>query len=195
MFQSANQRSIILALLAISCVMPGCCVPKLVWEPIAWRRRSLAIPDTFPLGSINRAHYHTMQTNGEAGDFVIHRNEFEGFTAVLNSAGRDHIMEIAARMPQVPFPVIVERSENNSDPELDNHRRQIVARILADGGNADAEQRTIVSQPYAKGLNAREGQRQYWQYLGLNGRGGFGGGGAGGGAGGGGGGGFGGGQF
>ena len=182
MRQSAIYKPIIMGLLAVSTLLPGCCVPRLIWEPVAWRKRTLAIPDTFPLGSINRAHYHTMQTNGEAGDFVIHRNDFEGFTAVLNSAGRDHIMEIAARMQQVPFPVVVERSENNSDPELDNHRLQIVARILADAGNADAEQRTVVSQSYSKALNAREAERQYFRYLG---RGGGAGGGSGGGSGGG----------
>ena len=186
MLQSVKHKSLILPLLAASTLFTGCCIPRLVWEPVAWRKRTLAIPDSYPLGSINRAHYQTMQTNGEASDFVIHRNEFEGFTAVLNSAGRDHIMEIAARMRQAPFPVVVERSENNSDPELDNHRRQIVARILSDAGNADAEQRTVVSQPYAKGLNGREAQRQWFQYLGRGGIGnGFNGGGGNGGGGGG----------
>lgn len=155
-------------------------------------RKSLAIPDTFPLGSINRAHYHTMQTNGEAGDFILHHHEFIGNTAELSPYGRDHIYEIAARMRSAPFPVIIERTENNSDPELDAHRRQLVARILSDLGNQDAEQRTVVSQAYEKGLNSRQAEGIYYNYLSLRGgnRNGFGGGGYGGGFGGGVGGGF-----
>ena len=138
-------------------------------------RRNLAIPDTFPLGSVNRAHYQAMETNGEAVDFILHRNEFVGSTAELTPAGKDHIMEIAARMRSAPFPVIVERGENNSDPELDQHRQQIVALILRDFGNADAFQRTFVGTAYGKGLNSQEAQIDYYRFIGT--RGGFGGGG------------------
>ncbi len=123
--------------------------------------RSMAIPDIIPLGVINRAHWHTMETNGEASDFVIHRNEFVDNSTELSPYGRDHIMEIAARMPSTPFPVLVQRSDNNSDPELDAVRRNLVVRVLTDLGARDAEQRTVVSQPYSKGINAREGERDY----------------------------------
>ena len=88
-----------------------------------------------------------METNGEAGDFVIYRNEFVDNSSELTPYGRDHIMEIAARMPSAPFPVLVQRSLNNADPELDHIRRDIVVRVLTDLGNQDADQRTVVSQP------------------------------------------------
>lgn len=152
--------------------------------------RTLAIPDVQPLGSVVRAHYHTMQTNGEAADFILHRHEFVGRTAELTPLGKDHIVEIAARMRSTPFPVIVERSENNSDPELDAHRRNIVARILTDFGNGDAQQRTFVSRAYGRGLNSREAEIDSYRFLfsrggfgnfGNNFGGGFGGGGIGGG--------------
>ena len=89
-------------------------------------RRSFAIPNTYPLGSTVRAHYHQMEMNGEAVDFCINRVHFVFNTAELTCDGKDHVMEIAARMRSNPFPVMVERSENNSDPELDQHRRNTV---------------------------------------------------------------------
>jgi hypothetical protein len=54
-----------------------------------------------------------METNGEAADFIIHRHEFVGKTAELTSDGKDHILELAARMRSTPFPVLIERGENN----------------------------------------------------------------------------------
>lgn len=175
----------------------GCCgIPSL------GSRRSFAIPNTYPLGSTVRDHYHQMEMNGEASDFIIHRHEFVRNTAELNSAGKDHVMEIAARMRSNPFPVLVERSENNSDPELDQLRRNIVTQILTDFGNGDAANRCVVSMPYNKHLNGMEAEPDWYRWIGIrggqnnnfnNGGGGGGFGGGGGGFGGGGGGGFGGG--
>lgn len=121
--------------------------------------RSLAVPDVLPLGAVSRAHWHTMETNGEASDFVLYRNEFVDQSSELSPYGRDHIMEIAARLPAVPFPVLVQRSENNSDPELDAARRDAVVRILNQLGNADADSRTVVSQPYSDGINSLEAEQ------------------------------------
>lgn len=163
-------------------------------------RSSNAIPDTLPLGSTVRAHDQVMQTNAEAVDFIMYRLNFVGQTAELTSDGKDQILEIAARMKSAPFPVIIEREPNNSDPELDALRRNLVAQILTDLGNNDAQQRTVVGTPYGPGFWSRPGQMMYYQYTNSFGNfgnnGGFGGGGFGGGGfGGGGGGGFGGGGF
>lgn len=135
------------------------------------------------------AHWHTMQTNGEAADFVMYRNEFVDNSSELSPYGRDHIAEIAARMPSTPFPVIVQRSWNNADPELDQVRRDIVVRVLTDLGNQDANQRVVVSQPYSNGINSMEAEQDYGQFRRIRGNGnsGFSGGGGGGGSGGGGG--------
>jgi hypothetical protein len=135
-----------------------------------------------------------METNGEAADFVMYRNEFVDNSSELTPYGRDHIAEIAARMPSAPFPVLVQRSLNNADPELDQIRRDVVVRVLTDLGNPDAAQRTVVSQPYSNGINSMEGEQDYGRFRQIRGfRGGAGGGGIGGGGfggGGGGGGGF-----
>ena len=124
----------------------------------------MAIPDVQPLGSVVRAHYHTMQANAEAADFIFHRHEFVGKTAELTPSGKDHIVEVAARMRSAPFPVLVERSEHNSDPEVDALRRETVAQILSDFGNPDARQRTIVSPAYGKGINSREAEVDYFRF-------------------------------
>ncbi len=179
----------LIAVAALAGTCAGCCVPM----PLATSHHSMAVPDVMPLGAISRAHWHMMETNGEASDFVIHRSEFVDNSSELSPYGRDHIQEIAARMSSAPFPVLVERSMNNSDPELDAIRRNLVARVLTDLGNPDADQRTIVSQPYSNGINSIEGEQDLMRFRlsrgGLGG-GGFGGGGFGGGGGGGGGGGF-----
>lgn len=126
--------------------------------------RSRAIPDEYPLGSVMRAHFHQMQTNAEASDFVLHDHEFVGQSAELTPDGKDHLLEIAARMRSAPFPVLVERIENNADPELDAHRRSLIAQILTDLGNPDAPQRVIVAPDYGPGKQSAESQLEYWQY-------------------------------
>lgn len=155
-----HSHRLVFSLLLLSAVT-GCCVPSF------GSKRSFAIPNTYPLGSTVRDHYHQMEMNGEASDFVIHRHEFVRNTAELNCAGKDHVMEIAARMRSNPFPVLVERSENNSDPELDQLRRNIVTQVLTDFGNADAATRCIVSTPYNKHLNGMEAEPDWYRWIGI----------------------------
>jgi hypothetical protein len=118
--------------------------------------RSPSVPDVAPLGAVNRAYYETMQANGEAGDFIVHQFEFVGSTAELSPAGKDHVLEIAARARSVPFPILIERTENNANPSLDERRRASIAQVLTDLGIADAQQRTIISPAYGKGLTGRD---------------------------------------
>lgn len=160
-------------LLVVVLAMNGCCDSGLFCKsphlPAFPYGRSLAIPETYPLGSVVRSHYQVMQTNGEASDFIIYRHEFVGSTAELTSDGKDHILEIAARMRSTPFPVLIERTENNSDPELDAHRRALIAQILTDFGNPDANQRTIVAPAYSRAFNSRESEVDYYQFLSTRG--------------------------
>lgn len=140
-----------------------CCFALTGW---CWRR-SNAIPQTLPLGSTLRAHDQVMQTNAEAADFIFHRHDFVTQTAHLTPDARDKVVEIASRMPSTPFPVIIERSANNSNPELDALRRNIVATILTDFGNQDAQQRTIVATPYGPGYTSRRAELMYYQHIGV----------------------------
>jgi len=137
--------------------------------PSLGSRRSFAIPNTYPLGSTVRDHYHQMEMNGEAVDFVINRVHFRYNSAELTPDGKDHVMDIAARMRSTPFPVLVERSENNCDPELDQLRRNIIVQVLTDFGNPDAVTRVLVSPAYEKGMNAQEGESDYYRFIGTRG--------------------------
>lgn len=148
---------------ALAGSLTGCVIPL---PSCGCGHRSMAIPDTIPLGAVSRAHWHTQQTNGEAHDFIIYRNEFVDNSSALTPYGRDHIQEIAARMSSAPFPVLVQRSWNNADPELDSARRQLVVSVLTTLGNQDADQRTVVSQPYSNGLNSTEGIQDFGRYIG-----------------------------
>lgn len=125
----------------------------------------MAIPERYPLGSVVRAHYHTMHTNGEASDFILYRHDFQESSAYLTSAGKDRLLEMAARMRSAPFPIIVERSMNNDDPELDDLRRRLVSSVLTDLGNNDAEQRVFVSQAYDPGINSMEAESDYYRFI------------------------------
>ncbi len=159
----------------------GSCLTNFdLWLYSKLYHRSGAIPDTLPLGSTVRSHYQVMETNAEAVDFIVNLNDFVGETAELTPDGKDHILEIAARMRSAPFPVVIERGMNNSNPELDLARRNLVALILTDLGNPDAQQRTVVATPYGPGYLGVEAERMYYQhiYTGNNsgGGGGFGGG-------------------
>lgn len=149
------------------------------WCLTGWmHRRSNAIPETLPLGKVNEAWYYEMQTNAEAADFIIHDLDFVGQTTELTSDGKDHILEIAARMRSAPFPVIVERSPNNADPELDQARKTLIVQVLCDLGNTDAAQRVVVATSYGPGYYSPQAQQMYYRHIqnGFGGAGGFGGG-------------------
>lgn len=165
---------------------PSCFDTMWPWGKNHYPATRYAIPDVMPLGSIVRSHWHVMETNAEAADFILHRCDFVDNSSELTPAGQSRIAEIAARMPTTPFPVIVQQSQNNSDPELDQIRRDLVVRVLSDLGNPDAARRTFVSQPYSNGVNSMEAEQDFGRFRsarqnGNNGLGGNGGGGGGGG--------------
>lgn len=156
-----------LALASGCCAGPHCsggaCGGGLAMPACNWpnHERNM-IPERYPLGSVLRAHMHAEQTNAEASDFVFNLVHFVGETPHLTPDGKDHLMEVAARMRSAPFPVLIERTPNNANPQLDAERRAVVSRHLADLGNPDADQRTIVSMPYDRGLNSYEGEADYY---------------------------------
>jgi len=110
----------------------------------------------YPLGAVNQAHYEAMQANGQAAAFTVHQFEFIGTSSELSPAGKDHLLEIAGRVRSVPFPIVIERTDGNSNPTLDEHRRASVAQVMLDLGIGDAAQRTIVAPDNGKELSSRE---------------------------------------
>lgn len=144
----------------------GECLADIEFGLFGWaHRKSNAIPQTLPLGSTVRSHIQVMETNGEAADFIIHQHEFVGQTPELTSDGKDHLLEVAARMRSTPFPVLIERTDNNADPELDLARRNLVAQILTDLGNPDAQRRTVVGTSYGPGYLGTRAEQTYYQHV------------------------------
>ncbi|MFK7821106.1 MAG: hypothetical protein AB8G99_20485, partial [Planctomycetaceae bacterium] len=108
-------------------------------------------------GAVTRAHYEAMEANGEAADFVLTAGEFEPNSPDLSLAGRDHILELGARMGGTPFPVLIEPDGFGND--IDEQRLRTVVDILTSLGNADASQRVLISRPYSDGMHAAESIR------------------------------------
>lgn len=136
----------------------------------------------FPLGQVSDAHWETQQTNAEAADFIFYDHEFVGHTEELTQGGKRHLLQIALRLNHVPFPVVVEQSPQNRDPQLDAQRRLTVLDALRQLGVPIPDERVVVAPAFAEGLSAIEGEQAYSSTLsggfggGGGGRGGFGGG-------------------
>ena len=175
--------SLTLVISAVGCAGKTC-------EPCA------SVDPPAPLGTLSDPIWELQETNGEASnDFVIREHEFIGNTPRLNARGEDHVKQIAVRLNNTPFPVMVEPSSMttregdrydyavHNDPELDLKRRDLVVQALETMGVTDADQRVVVSPDITPGFQYFEAQRAYsfgFGGFGNNG-GGFGGGGFGGG--------------
>ena len=119
----------------------------------------------FPLGQVSDAHWETQQTNGEASDFIFYDHEFVGDTDQLTPAGKKHLLQVGLRLEHVPFPVIVEQSENNGRPRLDAQRRVAIVQRLNQIGVPAPDQRVVIAPAIAEGLSAIEGESAYYTTL------------------------------
>lgn len=140
-----------------------------------------------PLGTISDPVWQAQETNAEASDFVVHEHEFVGNTPRLNAAGQDHVKQIAARVAQTPFPVLIEPSSMSpqagtvhgfpvhNNPQLDQDRRMAVVQALSMMGVDDAENRVTTSPALTPGFESFEAENAYNAgFSGYNGRGYFG---------------------
>jgi hypothetical protein len=170
--------------ISLSCISASCCYKIARVDYVT----GVAPPN--PLGYAVDPVMQIQETNGEASDFVIYDHEFVGDTVRLNTAGEDHVKEIAVRVPETPFPIVIERSMSSSrpgdkyhfpvhpNPALDDARRALVVQVLLAMGVADAEERTVVAPAIAEGFDSIEAERAYYRGLsgsGVGGRGGSGG--------------------
>lgn len=140
----------------------------------------------FPLGQVSDAFNETQQTNAEAADFILYEYEFVGDTANLNPKGRDHMTQIARRLPHVPFPIVVEMTEKTNDPKenqflltIDETRRANVVRWLqkfyADDPTMDPNQiagRVVIAPDFNYQTNASDAMSGYESSRGYGGFGG-----------------------
>lgn len=119
----------------------------------------------FPLGQVSDAHWETQQTNAQASNFIFYDHEFDGKTAVLTPAGKQHLLQAAVRMPHVPFPIVVEQSVDNRNPKLDAQRRQAILDQLGRLGVEGMDARVVVAPALAPGITAMEGEAAYYRTL------------------------------
>jgi hypothetical protein len=107
-----------------------------------------------PLGQVNDQHWHTMITNAQASDFVIYQHEWIGTTVQLNPAGQQHLVQIARRLADVPFPVLIEpvtfrpfedhRYEEKEFTDVTRERREILEADHARRETVDADRRAEI---------------------------------------------------
>lgn len=143
-------------------------------------RHQISVPAPVPdppaqLGSSVNPSFEIQELHGEASDFVIYEHEFAGNSSKLTPEGESHLRQIAARLPQVPFPVIVENASPDVGPDdpgfvpcadIDSQRRATIAAALTLMGVPGAGQRVIVGPPLSAGITAGEADRSYNRSIG-----------------------------
>ena len=173
----------LLALLTV-----GCCKDKCAY---------MQPTDPVPLGAYSDQAWKLQEANAEASDFVIHEHEFRGNTSMLNAQGESHVRQIAARMDENGYPVIIQTSSMSSregdvhgfavhnDPALDQRRREVLVHTLIELGAKDVENKVVIAPALTPGYELIEAEAAYARSFsgfsrGNSGRGGGGGGGGGG---------------
>jgi hypothetical protein len=119
----------------------------------------------FPLGQVSDSFWETQQTNAEAADFIFYDHEFKGNTAQLAPGGKKHLEQIALRLEHVPFPVVIEESPHDAQPELDQQRRQTIVEQLGRIGLPNAEERVVVANAFPEGYTGIESESSYYNVL------------------------------
>ena len=196
---STNTTATVAAILSVA-TLTGCACPTWLYKE-KWTMR-VAVPcppSPAPLGSAVVALEHAQEINSEANDFVVYDHEFVKNETRLTAAGEAHVRQIAARMEETGFPVIVEQTENEIDPSstykypvandagLDTGRRDLIVQALNLLGVQGADSRVIVGPSPSFGATGNQAIRAYnvgFSGRGVNGGGGGFGGGFGGGGGG-----------
>lgn len=126
-----------------------------------------------PLGTISDDVWRKQEANAEASDFVVHEHEWVGNNAELNHGGKDHVKQIAARAPRVPFPILIQPSSMSvkpgtkfgfpvhNDEQLDLRRREYLVEVLTRMGVADASERVVIAPALTPGFQDFEAERAY----------------------------------
>ena len=126
----------------------------------------------FPIGQVTDSFWETQQTNAEAADFIFYDHEFRGNTAELAPGAKKHLEQVALRLENVPFPVVIEESPHDARPDLDQSRRRTIVEQLARIGVVNAEERVVVANAFPEGYTAQEAESAYYGGVLTNGFGG-----------------------
>ncbi|HEV7998613.1 MAG TPA: hypothetical protein VGP63_01960 [Planctomycetaceae bacterium] len=113
-----------------------------------------AIPQ--PLGTYSCQWQTQQKLRADQDRFVIYQYEWFQGGDHLGPAGRRHIETISQQLSGVPYPVLIEKSE---DATLNEARKKHVVATLASLGAADTERRVILGYSEAEGLDGTEAVR------------------------------------
>jgi hypothetical protein len=128
-----------------------------------------AIPQ--PIGTHTNELISRQVNKAEMDQFVIYLYEWQGDSPNFGPFGSRHIERMAARLPQVTFPVII---EPDCDAGINEARRLTVIAYLEQHGNPNASQVVRLGYPQAEGIYGEEAPRIYRQMLVPQNYGGFG---------------------
>ena len=115
-----------------------------------------------PIGTHTNEIITRQVAKAEMDQFVIYLSEWAGDSANFGPFGSRHIERLAARLPHVAFPVVI---EPDCDAGVNEARRLSIVAFLEQRGNANAAQVVRVGYPQAEGLYADEAERIYRQML------------------------------
>jgi hypothetical protein len=113
-----------------------------------------AIPQ--PAGIYSCQWQTEQKLRAEPDKFVIYQYEWFQGGDHLGPSGQRHIETIAQRLDSVPFPVVIEKSE---DTALNEERRRSVVATLTSLGATEAQRRVILGYSEAEGLDGAEAVR------------------------------------
>lgn len=149
-------------LLALPLLLAGCATDGHNWWNVdnCSAIKPGAIP--VPSGTYLNEWMETQAAKAEADDFVIYKHEWLQGGVELGPYGRYHIREMAKRLPDVPFVVVVQADLNE---ELNESRRQVIVQLLTMCGVPNVEPRVMVAFPQAEGLDGREASRIYQEMV------------------------------
>ncbi|MBX7104779.1 MAG: hypothetical protein K1X57_11905 [Gemmataceae bacterium] len=108
-----------------------------------------------PNGSAVEAWRQEQANRGEANDFTIYLTEWYMGGLDLGPYGVHHLGNIIRRLPEVPFPVVI---EPHLDQAVNEQRRRKIVEALEHQGIGDAEERVAIAYPQAEGLYSEEHQ-------------------------------------
>lgn len=98
----------------------------------------------------------------EADDFVVYQHEFSSGGVELGPYGKYHVHQMARRLPDVPFPVVLQVGAND---ETNQARMANLIDALANAGVNDAAARVVLGYPRAEGLDGNMIQPIYFRSL------------------------------
>ena len=115
------------------------------------------------LGYYLYLHGHTQVANGDAARMVLYHYDFVEGSDQLNPRGKYQLAKIAALLPQIFNPIIIEATADA--PGMDEARRVAVVRELAKGPFPVPAERVVVGRPISVPLRGVEAERIYHNLL------------------------------